>query len=71
MRWAYKVSREYARRHPLYKGEMTGGPGHPAFPVASAAAIKETEGPVSISSPDLEYSAEDDAAIDRYLRERG
>jgi alcohol oxidase len=63
--WAYKMSREIARRLPYYKGELELG--HPKFPEGSAAALHsgalDTDG-----LKDIEYSAEDDAAILSWIR---
>ena len=64
MHWAYKRSRELARRLPSYRGEFS--PGHPEFSPISAAATNVTE-PAAISAPDLTYTAEDDKAIDTYI----
>lgn len=69
VKWGYKLGREFARRHPLYQGEMIAG--HPVFPAGSAVTPKEADGPVPISAPDLVYSAEDDAAIDSFHRKTG
>ncbi|KAI0324555.1 alcohol oxidase-like protein [Cubamyces sp. BRFM 1775] len=38
------------------------------FPSGSAATVCERSGPVPISEPDLEYSAEDDRALEDYIR---
>lgn len=64
--WAYKKQREIVRRTKYYRGELTAG--HPKFPEGSAAA------PIEISEPlkdvkDIEYTKEDDAAIEQWLRE--
>lgn len=72
--WAYKFSRELARRMPLFCGEYA--PLHPKFPEGSAAQVFVKRdgvdaGPVPIDAPDLVYGAEDDRAIDKYLREFG
>ncbi|KAF4978465.1 hypothetical protein FZEAL_5151 [Fusarium zealandicum] len=64
--WAYKKQREIMRRTAMYRGELAIG--HPAFPEGSAAACVETEAPLS-DVKDLEYSSEDDAAIEKWLRE--
>lgn len=64
MRWAYKRSRELARRLPSFRGEFA--PGHPEFAVNSAAAL--TTAPAPISAPDITYSAEDDIAIDTFSK---
>ncbi|KAH8686214.1 alcohol oxidase [Ilyonectria robusta] len=64
--WAYKKHREIMRRTAMYRGELA--PGHPAFPEGSAAACIEAEAPLS-NVEDLKYTAEDDAAIEKWLRE--
>ncbi|KAI5457655.1 GMC oxidoreductase-domain-containing protein [Mariannaea sp. PMI_226] len=64
--WAYKKQREIVRRTAMYRGELAAG--HPAFPAGSEAACIETDGPLS-DVKDLTYSAEDDAAIEQWLRE--
>lgn len=66
MNWAYKRSRELARRLPSYRGEFT--PGHPEFPSSSAAAVGVTANPTAISAQDLTYTAEDNKAIDTYCK---
>lgn len=45
--------------------------GHPIFPAGSAVAPKEADGPVPISAPDLVYTPEDDAAIEKHHRKTG
>ncbi|KAF7556004.1 hypothetical protein G7Z17_g1734 [Cylindrodendrum hubeiense] len=64
--WAYKKHREIMRRTSMYRGELA--PGHPAFPAGSAAACIEADAPLS-DVEDLKYSSEDDAAIEKWLRE--
>ncbi|KAI0324556.1 alcohol oxidase-like protein [Cubamyces sp. BRFM 1775] len=66
-KWAYKRTREFARRLPSYRGELATH--HPAFPSGSAVAARERSGPVPILEPDLEYSAEDDKALEGYIRQ--
>ncbi|KAI0477587.1 alcohol oxidase-like protein [Xylariaceae sp. FL0804] len=66
MVWAYKAQRELARRMRAYRGEVPES--HPAFPAGSAAAPKPADGPVALDAPPLEYTAEDDKAIDAFLR---
>ncbi|KAJ7745760.1 GMC oxidoreductase-domain-containing protein [Mycena metata] len=66
LRWAYKWSREMARRMDSYRGEYALE--HPLFAAGSAAVCGKTDGPVSIDAPDIVYSAEDDEAIDNYHR---
>ncbi|KAK4099141.1 GMC oxidoreductase [Parathielavia hyrcaniae] len=70
--WAYKHSREMVRRTAFYRGEMAAG--HPRFPDGSRAACVELDAPLFASDRscevrDLEYSAEDDAAIEKFMRE--
>ena len=57
------MSREIARRLPYSKGEL--GLGHPAFPDGSKAALTNGE---SGQLQDLVYSAEDDKAIEDWIR---
>ncbi|KAK7409276.1 hypothetical protein QQX98_008516 [Neonectria punicea] len=66
--WAYKKSREIMRRTKMYRGELSLG--HPPFPSGSSAACITTESPLSSESiKDIEYSAEDDALIEKWIRE--
>ncbi|KAJ6463036.1 GMC oxidoreductase-domain-containing protein [Mycena vitilis] len=65
MRWAYKKSREIVRRLPSFRGAFV--PAHPQFAENSPAALVENN-TVSMNAPKVVYSAEDDAAIDMYLR---
>ncbi|KAI1207668.1 GMC oxidoreductase [Annulohypoxylon truncatum] len=67
--WAYKKGREILRRTGIYRGEVPGR--HPRFPEGSKAGVlREWSAPVEgCEMQDLEYSAEDDAAIEQYLRE--
>jgi len=70
LRWAYKWTREFARRMDTFRGELAGG--HPEFPAGSKAAAKTaTLGPDPIESPKIIYTTEDDAAIDDYHRNKG
>ncbi|KAI0126264.1 alcohol oxidase-like protein [Xylariales sp. AK1849] len=64
--WAYKKSREIMRRTAMYRGELALG--HPHFPEGSKAGCIETESPLA-DVQDVVYSAEDDAAIEQWLRE--
>ncbi|KAH7013660.1 GMC oxidoreductase-domain-containing protein [Ilyonectria destructans] len=64
--WAYKKSREIMRRTAMYRGELAIG--HPAWPAGSKAASVDLEGPLS-NIKDLQYSAEDDKAIEQWIRE--
>ncbi|EEU38475.1 uncharacterized protein NECHADRAFT_98136 [Fusarium vanettenii 77-13-4] len=58
--WAYKKSREIMRRTSMYRGELEAG--HPQWPAGSKAASPEFDG------KDVEYSAEDDEAIEQWIR---
>jgi alcohol oxidase len=64
--WAYKKQREIVRRMETYRGEVAGG--HPPFPAGSKAANIETDGPLT-DVQDIEYTAEDDAVLEQWLRE--
>ncbi|KAJ7156219.1 GMC oxidoreductase-domain-containing protein [Mycena filopes] len=66
LRWAYKWSRELARRMDSYRGEYIAG--HPKFPEDSDARCGETNGPVETSAPEIQYSAADNEAIDEFHR---
>ncbi|KAJ7484679.1 GMC oxidoreductase-domain-containing protein [Mycena latifolia] len=66
LRWAYKKGREIARRLPAFRGALV--PVHPEFAQDSPAALTET-GPVPLDAPNIVYSAEDDKAIDAFLRQ--
>lgn len=64
--WAYKKQREILRRMEVYRGEWA--PSHPPFPTQSAAKSIETgEAPRDVK--DIEYTAEDDEVIEKWLRE--
>ncbi|KAI8963468.1 putative alcohol oxidase [Daldinia sp. FL1419] len=67
--WAYKKGREIMRRTSMFAGEHP--PCHPRFPKGSkAAVIEEWDQSIRGKPPvDLEYSAEDDAALEQYIRE--
>ena len=69
LRWVYKHAREFARRMPCYRGEVAGV--HPLFPADSPAAPRSASGPVPIDAPDIAYTAEDDKAIEEYIRMNG
>ncbi|KAJ6623256.1 hypothetical protein B0H10DRAFT_2174818 [Mycena sp. CBHHK59/15] len=66
LRWAYKWSRELARRMDGYRGEFAAD--HPNFPAGSKATCAETSGPVEISAPEIHYTKEDSDAIDVFYR---
>ncbi|KAG2113899.1 GMC oxidoreductase-domain-containing protein [Suillus discolor] len=67
LNFGYKKTRELLRRMASYRGEFAAG--HPDFPEGSAAACREASGPVDLNAPDIVYTAEDDEAIDRFLRD--
>lgn len=65
--WAYKHSRELARRMPMYKGELVSE--HPKFPEGSEAAAKLADGPVPINAPRIKYTEADHKAIEEYVKQ--
>lgn len=66
--WAYKISREIFRRMGIYRGELPSG--HPRFPAGSKAAVQPVaEGSVPADEPRIQYTAEDDKAIEESVRE--
>lgn len=71
--WAYKRAREIARRLPAYRGELEIG--HPKFPSGSKAALVSVDDnavdgrPDRLAVPNIEYSKEDDEAIEKYIRD--
>jgi alcohol oxidase len=67
--WAYKMSREIARRLPYYRGELEIG--HPKFPGGSQAAAGPVSEPLTTgsASSNIKYSEEDDAAIEAWIRD--
>ena len=65
--WGYKFTREIARRMPHFRGEPTAL--HPAFALGGPAAIvPHAEGPVAFDTPRIEYSEEDERALEAYAR---
>jgi alcohol oxidase len=55
---------------PLYRGEFA--PLHPKFPEGSAAAGVKLDSPLQASGlKNLVYTAEDNAAIETYVRQMG
>lgn len=53
---------------PCYRGEMEHC--HPPFaPKSKAACIKLTDGPLADDAPEIEYSADDDAVLEKWLRD--
>ena len=68
--WGYKFMREIARRMPHFRGEPPAF--HPTFAPGGAAAIVEhTNGPVAFDAPRIEYSDEDERALEAYVRASG
>ena len=68
--WGYKFTREIARRMPHFRGEPRVL--HPAFAPGSAAAIvARAEGPVAFDAPRIEYTDEDERALEAYVRATG
>ena len=65
LQYLYKTQRELVRRMNLYRGELAAV--HPVYPEGSAAGIRS--GPLSGDIKDLEYTAEDDEAIDSWIRQ--
>ncbi|KAF4831757.1 Alcohol oxidase [Colletotrichum siamense] len=66
--WAYKKAREIARRTALYRGEVAGG--HPAFaPTSKAALVDDVSADAHKNVVNIEYTAEDDKAIEQFVRE--
>jgi len=68
-RWGYKHARELARRMAVYRGEFNIG--HPAFPKDSQVKNNEVATPVDATAPKIEYTFEDEKAIDDYHRQNG
>jgi alcohol oxidase len=65
--WGYKFTREIARRMPHFRGEPAAV--HPAFePGGPAAIVPHAEGPVAFDTPKIEYSEEDERALEAYAR---
>lgn len=65
--WGYKFTREIARRMPHFRGEPAAL--HPAFaPGSPAAIVPHAEGPIAFDTPRIEYSEEDERALEAYAR---
>lgn len=65
--WAYKMSREIARRLPYFRGELELG--HPKFKTGSSAALSDGAAPQAGGDvEDIEYSPDDDAVIEEWIR---
>lgn len=65
--WLYKKQRELIRRMPSYRGEIP--PLHPPFPSTSSAACVSLDAPLSASVGAIEYTTEDDAILEKWIRE--
>lgn len=66
--WSYKLQREMFRRMSIYRGELASS--HPTFaPGSQAAVVERANGPVSDNTPKIEYTEEDDRAIEQKVRE--
>jgi alcohol oxidase len=66
--WAYKLAREMFRRMPIFRGELKGN--HPNFAENSKAAVVErADGPISKGDERVEYSEEDEKALEQKIRE--
>ncbi|KAH8812607.1 alcohol dehydrogenase, partial [Xylogone sp. PMI_703] len=72
--WAYKRTREIARRLSFYLGELAVG--HPKFPEGSKAAVgypcanhSRLDFNKRFALPNIEYTKEDDRAIEQWVRE--
>lgn len=70
--WGYKIQRDVARRMRSFRGELAAA--HPAFPAGSAAAVLEDVAldgdgnPVTNGQDRIAYTAEDDAALEMWVR---
>jgi alcohol oxidase len=65
--WGYKFTREIARRMDHFRGEPAAL--HPAFASGGpAAVVPHAEGPVAFDTPRIEYSEEDERALEAYAR---
>jgi alcohol oxidase len=67
-RWDYKTQREIVRRMKVFRGEWA--PWHPPFSSESKASCIDTDGPLPSDIANIEYTEEDDAIIDQWLREK-
>ena len=75
LKWGYKNSREVMRRTQFYRGEVASS--HPRFPSGSKAAVVDDLAAPLFSTPqgrdqveNIEYTPEDDKAIEQFLREK-
>ena len=66
--WSYKLQREMMRRMSMFRGELAAT--HPRFSKDSKAAVVEkADGPLAKGDSRIEYSKEDDKAIEQRARE--
>jgi alcohol oxidase len=68
--WAYKFTREVARRMPHFRGEphML----HPAFaPGGPASIIEHADGPIAFDTPQIVYSEDDERALEAFAYAKG
>ncbi|KAI0070144.1 alcohol oxidase [Panus rudis PR-1116 ss-1] len=65
--WAWKYTREFARRMKCYRGAYSVI--QPKIPASSEAACKEDDLPVDIDAPKLKYTEEDEEAIRKFVRD--
>jgi alcohol oxidase len=64
--WGYKRARAIARKLPFFKGEVAAT--HPQYPNGSAAAAIVSSSAEHVGEEMISYSAEDDAAIEAWIR---
>ncbi|EPQ54594.1 alcohol oxidase-like protein [Gloeophyllum trabeum ATCC 11539] len=67
LNWAYKRSREFARRLGVYQGEYTQA--HPKFDEQSPAFCRDSGTPAAVHAEDIQYSGVDEEAVEQYTRE--
>ncbi|THU94382.1 hypothetical protein K435DRAFT_798942 [Dendrothele bispora CBS 962.96] len=66
--WGYKKGLELVRRMSVFRGALT--PAHPQFAQGSKAAeAVSATGPVAVDAPKVQYTEEDDKAIDKNMRQ--
>ncbi|KAF4965138.1 hypothetical protein FSARC_7005 [Fusarium sarcochroum] len=66
--WGYKKQREVMRRMESYRGEFATW--HPPFPATSEAACVERTEPLGKNVSPIQYTREDDAIIEQFVREK-
>lgn len=67
LRWGYKRGMELMRRHPRFRGFLA--PVHPQFSGKSASEALSASSPTPLDAPRIEFTAEDDKAIDANIRQ--